>query len=64
MFATELVNGGLPIHIGAAVLGHLSLQTTRGYVNSRELHQAGEKPQVSRSKNCRNSVLLVLMSVL
>ena len=32
VFATELVNNGLPIHIGAAVLGHASLQTTRGYV--------------------------------
>jgi hypothetical protein len=31
-FATELVNSGLPIHIGAALLGHLSIQTTRGYV--------------------------------
>jgi len=31
-FTTELVNNGLPIHIGAALLGHLSLQTTRGYV--------------------------------
>jgi hypothetical protein len=27
-----LVNSGLPIHIGAALLGHLNLQTTRGYV--------------------------------
>lgn len=32
VFATELVNNGLPIHIGAALLGHISLQTTRGYV--------------------------------
>jgi site-specific recombinase XerD len=32
LFATELVNNGLPIHIGAALLGHLSLETTRGYV--------------------------------
>ncbi|MFJ8532320.1 hypothetical protein [Streptomyces sp. NPDC093591] len=28
----ELVNSGLPIHIGAALLGHLNVQTTRGYV--------------------------------
>ncbi|MEV0492207.1 hypothetical protein [Streptomyces atratus] len=27
-----MVNSGLPIHIGAALLGHLSIQTTRGYV--------------------------------
>ncbi|MFD9456679.1 tyrosine-type recombinase/integrase [Streptomyces sp. NPDC059985] len=32
IFATDLVNSGLPIHIGAAQLGHLSIQTTRGYV--------------------------------
>ncbi|WP_406046609.1 tyrosine-type recombinase/integrase [Kribbella sp. NBC_00889] len=32
LFATELVNSGLPIHIGAALLGHLSIETTRGYV--------------------------------
>lgn len=32
LFATEVVNGGLPIHIGAALLGHLNLQTTQGYV--------------------------------
>ncbi|MFP8887049.1 tyrosine-type recombinase/integrase [Streptomyces mangrovi] len=32
IFTTELVNSGLPIHIGAALLGHLSVQTTRGYV--------------------------------
>ena len=32
IFATDLVNSGLPIHIGAALLGHANLQTTRGYV--------------------------------
>ena len=32
IFATELINNGLPIHIGAALLGHADLQTTRGYV--------------------------------
>lgn len=32
LLATELVNNGLPIHIGAALLGHLNIQTTRGYV--------------------------------
>jgi hypothetical protein len=31
LFGTELVNNGLPIHIGAALLGHLSVETTRGY---------------------------------
>ena len=32
IFATDLVNNGLPIHIAAALLGHLNLETTRGYV--------------------------------
>ena len=32
LFATDLINSGLPIHIGAALLGHLDLGTTRGYV--------------------------------
>jgi hypothetical protein len=32
LFATEIVNAGLPIHIGAALLGHLDLRTTQGYV--------------------------------
>ncbi|MFI6959751.1 hypothetical protein ACIBJI_40595 [Nocardia sp. NPDC050408] len=32
MFATELANSGLPIYIGAALLGHLELETFRGYV--------------------------------
>lgn len=32
ILATELANSGLPIHIGAALLGHLNVQTTRGYV--------------------------------
>lgn len=32
LLATDLVNNGLPIHIGAALLGHLNIQTTQGYV--------------------------------
>jgi integrase len=35
LFATDLVNHGLPIHIGAALLGHLNLETTRGYSSVR-----------------------------
>ena len=31
MFATEVVNGGLPIHIAARLLGHHSLATTQSY---------------------------------
>ncbi|WP_306213872.1 tyrosine-type recombinase/integrase [Actinoplanes sp. RD1] len=32
LFATGLINNGLPIHIGAALLRHLNLQVTRDYV--------------------------------
>ncbi|WP_202870911.1 tyrosine-type recombinase/integrase [Kribbella pratensis] len=32
LFAPELVNNGLPIRIGAKLLGHLDLATTQGYV--------------------------------
>ncbi|WP_460652350.1 tyrosine-type recombinase/integrase [Kribbella endophytica] len=31
LFATEMVSTGLPLHIAATLLGHLSLDTTRGY---------------------------------
>lgn len=31
LFTTDMVNSGLPLHIAAALLGHLSLETTRGY---------------------------------
>ncbi|WP_244438737.1 tyrosine-type recombinase/integrase [Mycolicibacterium septicum] len=31
LFATDAVNSGLPLHIAAALLGHLNLDTTRGY---------------------------------
>ncbi|MFD0340314.1 site-specific integrase [Streptomyces sp. NPDC127117] len=30
LFATDLVNSAVPIHIDAALLGHLNVQTTRG----------------------------------
>lgn len=31
LFTTEMVSGGLPLHIVATLLGHLNLDTTRGY---------------------------------
>lgn len=31
LFATELVGSGLPLHIVSTLLGHLNLETTRGY---------------------------------
>lgn len=36
LFATDAVNGGLPVHIAAKLLGHLSLATTQGYEEYRE----------------------------
>ncbi|MEV7630122.1 tyrosine-type recombinase/integrase [Actinoplanes sp. NPDC089786] len=30
LFTTEAVGNGLPLHIAAALLGHLDLDTTRG----------------------------------
>ncbi len=47
LFSTEAVGAGLPLHIVAALLGHLDLDTTRSYTNSRELHQAGAFLQVA-----------------
>src|SRR5713101_9049730 len=32
IFATDAVNGGLPVHIAAKLLGHLNINTTQGYV--------------------------------
>jgi hypothetical protein len=46
------------------VLGHALLSTTQIYVNSQELHQPGEKLQVSSSQDRRNGVPLVLMPAL
>ncbi|GGM14275.1 hypothetical protein GCM10011594_37870 [Nakamurella endophytica] len=31
LFSTDIVGAGLPLHIAATLLGHLSLETTRGY---------------------------------
>jgi hypothetical protein len=31
LFTTDLIGTGLPLHIAAALLGHLNLETTRGY---------------------------------
>ena len=31
LFATEMVGSGLPLHIVSTLLGHLNLETTRGY---------------------------------
>jgi hypothetical protein len=45
---------GTPVEQIAGILGHQSVQSTGVYLNSRELHQAGEKPQVSWSVRAPN----------
>ena len=54
LFTTELVSTGLPLHIAATLLGHLSLDTTRGYtaVFPEEViaaHQAVHRTPPTRS---------------
>lgn len=52
-YGTGLCNGADPAQI-QALMGHASLDTTGRYFrNPRELHQAGEEPQVARSERCR-----------
>jgi len=47
--AMALLHAGVDITVIALWLGHASTATTQIYLNPRELHQAGEKPQVARS---------------
>jgi len=50
-------SSGAPVKTVSARIGHSTpLVTMSVYANPRELHQPGEKPQVSRSRRCRNSV--------
>jgi hypothetical protein len=60
----NLLHAGVDITVIALWLGHESPTTTRGYLNSQELHQPGEKPQISRSRVWRNGVPAVLMPAL
>jgi len=55
-FGTRLRQGGADPAQVQALLGHASVDTAARYFNSRELHQPGEKPQVSRSRQGRDSV--------
>jgi integrase len=62
--ATNLLRAGATLAHVRRFLGHVSDRMAEHYINSRELHQPGEKPQVSRSRDHRNSVPLVLMPAL
>jgi hypothetical protein len=62
--ATALVNAGCSLQALMALLGHVSAEMSLRYGNSQELHQPGEKLQVSSSQHRRNGVPLVLMPAL
>ncbi|MGH4009141.1 MAG: hypothetical protein ACRDTH_13465 [Pseudonocardiaceae bacterium] len=47
IFITDAILSGLPPHIAQIIAGHRDINVTLGYKNPRELHQAGEKPQVA-----------------
>jgi hypothetical protein len=44
-----MLRSGIDIAVIALRMGHESTRTTMIYLNSRELHQTGEKPQVAMS---------------
>jgi integrase len=49
IFITDAVLHGMPPHIAQLVAGHRDINTTMGYKKARELHQTGEKPQLTWS---------------
>jgi hypothetical protein len=61
--ATEMLRAGAS-RPEVGQVRHRSQLSTSVYANSRELHQPGEKPQVSRSRDSWNDVPLVLMPAL
>jgi integrase/recombinase XerD len=55
-FITAALDAGVPLRDVQEAASHADPRTTMRYDNSRVLHEPGEKPQVSRSPRCRNSV--------
>ena len=55
-YVTHLVEFDYPEKFVSLQVGHAYASTTAIYTNSRELQQPGEKPQVSRSRQGRDSV--------
>ena len=56
-FVSLMSHHGVSIEEIARLVGHATTRTTEiVYRKSRVLHQPGEKPQVTRSRRCRNSV--------
>jgi integrase len=63
-YAQRHADAGVPVDVLKELMDHAAVSTTMGYYNPRELQQTGEKPQVSRSRDRRNSLPHVLMPVL
>jgi integrase/recombinase XerD len=63
-FASNVLDAGGTLDEAQDLLGHASISSTQVYANSQELHQAGEKPQVSRPQDCANSLPPVPIPVL
>jgi integrase len=64
-YASIALANGIPITEVSRWLGRRRIEVTHQiYGNSRELHQPGEKPQVSRSRDRWNSVSFVLTPAL
>ena len=58
--AVRMLRSGIDIAVIALWMGHESTRTTMIYLNSRELHQTGEKPQVAMSGRCSSGLPEVL----
>jgi site-specific recombinase XerD len=52
-FITAVLDAGVPLRDVQDAASHADPRTTMRYDNSRELHQMGEKPQVTRSRQRR-----------
>ena len=52
----NLLRSGVDPAVMALWLGHANLRSVERYINSRVLHQAGEKPQVSWSVQALNEL--------
>ena len=63
-YAQRHADAGIGIGVLRELMDHESMDTTKRYYNPRELHQTGEKPQVSRSQGDRNDVPVTLMPAL
>jgi integrase/recombinase XerD len=55
-FITAALDAGVPLRDVQEAASHADPRTTMRYDNSRKLHKPGEKPQVSRSRQGRDSV--------